>query len=108
MIRYASIALTVSFMIATSATAAEAGPIVIIDNFMFGPMDVTIPVGSAVTWVNHDDDPHTVAAVDKSFKSPPMDTNERYTRTFDKPGEYAYFCSLHPQMIGKIIVKPAG
>jgi plastocyanin len=107
MIRLASIALAMSFMLAAGAGAAD-NPTVAISNFMYGPMDVVIPVGGTVTWVNHDDDPHTVAAVDKSFKSPPLDTNERYTRTFDKPGEYAYFCSLHPQMIGKIIVKPAG
>jgi plastocyanin len=110
MIRLAFTALAMTFMIATGsgATAAEAGPIVAIDNFMFGPMTVTIPAGGTVTWVNHDDDPHTVSAVDKSFKSPALDTNQTYQRTFDRPGEYAYFCSLHPQMIGKIIVKPAG
>src|ERR1700744_2809847 len=99
MIRLAFIALTMTFLIATSASADTAtGQTVIIDSFMFGPMDITVPAGGTVTWVNHDDDPHTIAAVDKSFKSPPLDTDQAYTRTFDKPGEYAYFCSLHPQM----------
>jgi plastocyanin len=109
MSRVTCAALAMTFMIAASAAAATpAGPTVAIDNFMFGPMDVTIAAGATVTWVNHDDDPHTVSAVDKSFKSPALDSNQTYSRTFDKPGEYAYFCSLHPQMIGKIIVKPAG
>lgn len=99
-----------SFALALSlATApAPAGPIIDITDFMFGPMPVTIPAGGSVTWINHDDDPHTVFAADKSFKSPPLDTGQTYSKTFDKPGEYAYYCSLHPQMIGKIIVKPAG
>jgi plastocyanin len=89
------------------AQAAAAGPTVNIDNFVFGPEAITVPVGSTVTWVNRDDIPHTVVANDKSFKSKVMDTDERFSFTFTKPGEFGYFCSLHPHMVGKVIVKAA-
>jgi plastocyanin len=87
--------------------AAAAGPTVNIDNFVFGPEALTVTVGTTVTWVNRDDIPHTVVANDKSFKSKVMDTDERFSFTFTKPGEFGYFCSLHPHMVGKVIVKTA-
>ena len=76
-----------------------------IDNFSFAPMDVTIPVGSQVTWVNKDDVPHTVVSVDHQFKSKALDTDEKFSFTFPNPGIYEYFCSVHPKMVGKIVVK---
>ena len=85
--------------------AAAAGPTIKIDNFVFGPEALTVSVGTTVTWINQDDIPHTVVANDKSFKSKVMDTDERFSFTFTKPGEYGYFCSLHPHMVGKVIVK---
>jgi plastocyanin len=60
--------------------------------------------GTTVTWTNADDDPHTVTANDKSFHSVALDTDNKYSFTFTRPGEFAYFCSLHPHMTGKIIV----
>ena len=85
--------------------AAAAGPTIKIDNFVFGPEALTVSVGTTVTWINQDDIPHTVVANDKTFKSKVMDTDERFSFTFTKPGEYGYFCSLHPHMVGKVIVK---
>jgi plastocyanin len=85
--------------------AASAGPTVKIDNFVFGPEALTVTVGTTVTWINQDDIPHTVVASDKSFKSKVLDSDERFSFTFTKPGEYGYFCSLHPHMVGKVIVK---
>ena len=58
-----------------------------------------------MTWVNGDDIPHTVVAQNKRFRSKALDTDDRYTFTFQAPGEYAYFCSLHPHMTGKVVVK---
>ena len=78
---------------------------VTIDNFVFEPARVTVKVGTTVKWSNHDDIPHTVAAKDRSFKSKVMDTDESYSFTFTTPGEYAYFCSLHPHMTGTIVVE---
>ncbi|WP_433769807.1 cupredoxin domain-containing protein [Pseudomonas putida] len=77
-----------------------------IKEFMFGPKDLTIAPGTRVTWVNDDEIPHTVAETHKLFRSAALDTGDSYSWVFNTPGEFEYFCSLHPQMIGKIIVGP--
>jgi plastocyanin len=61
--------------------------------------------GTTVTWINDDDIPHTVVANDKSFRSPVLDTGDRFSFTFAKAGQFGYFCSLHPHMTGKIVAK---
>ena len=76
-----------------------------VDNFTFGPATLTVPVNSTVTWVNKDDLPHVIASNDGVFKSKALDTEDEYSFTFSKPGTYAYFCSIHPKMVGTIIVK---
>jgi len=76
-----------------------------IDNFSFGPAAITVSVGTTVTWINRDDIPHTVVSTDKVFKSKVLDTDERFSFTFTKPGEYPYFCSIHPKMTGKVVVQ---
>lgn len=90
---------------AAPAPATASAPVVTIGNFTFGPMTLTVPVGAQVTWVNDDDVPHTVVATDGTFRSHPIDSEERFSFTFTKPGVYSYFCSLHPRMVGKVIVK---
>jgi len=85
--------------------AATAPAVVKIGNFTFGPEVLTVAPGTTVTWVNEDDIPHTVAASDKSFRSKVMDTDDRFSMTFAKPGTYEYFCSIHPHMTGKVVVK---
>lgn len=75
-----------------------------IKEFMFGPKDLNVPVGTKVTWVNDDQIPHTVAETHKVFRSGALDTNDSFSWVFNTPGEYEYFCALHPQMIGKIVV----
>ena len=85
-------------------TATQAST-VSIDNFTFGPQTLTVKAGTTVTWTNNDDIPHTVRAVDGSFHSKAMDTDDSYSFTFAKPGVYSYFCSVHPKMVGKVIVK---
>ncbi len=88
-----------------AAPASSAQAQVRIGNFTFSPAEITIAPGTALTWVNGDDIPHTVAAANKSFRSKAMDTDQTYSFTFTTPGIYDYFCSLHPQMRGKVIVK---
>ena len=91
---------------AHAAQAPAAVPATVkIDNFVFGPAALTVPVGTTVTWVNQDDIPHNIVADDKSFRSKVLDTDEKFSFTFTKPGEYGYFCGLHPHMTGKVIVK---
>lgn len=74
-----------------------------IDNFSLTPTTLTIPVGTKVTWINHDDVPHIVMNTDKSFVSPVLDTDERFSHTFTTTGTYVYYYSIHPKMTAKII-----
>ena len=92
--------------VALTAHAAPAPITITIDNFTFNPATMVIPVGTTVTWINQDDVPHTAVADDhKTFRSKPLDTDDRYSFTFATPGVYPYFCSIHPHMTAKIIVK---
>jgi plastocyanin len=78
---------------------------VMIDNFSFSPSTITVPAGTTIQWTNHDDIPHTVVSDDKTFKSKVLDTDEKFTYTFTKPGTYTYFCSIHPKMTAKVVVQ---
>ena len=84
-------------------TAANAA--VKIDNFVFGPQTITVPVGTTVTWTNSDDIPHTAVSTDGVFKSKVMDTDEKFSYTFTKAGTYSYYFSVHPKMTGKVVVQ---
>jgi len=93
----------------TSITANDqpsaANAEVKIDNFSFAPETLTVPVGTTVTWTNRDDIPHTVVSTDGVFKSKVRDTDEKFSYTFAKAGTYAYYCSVHPKMTGKVVVQ---
>jgi plastocyanin len=93
---------------AAAVMAAAAPTAVQIDNFNFTPPTLVVVPGTTVTWTNGDDDVHTVVEKDRKFKSAALDTNDTFSQTFTAPGEYEYFCSLHPRMVGKIVVKPEG
>jgi plastocyanin len=92
--------------LAASAEQAQASSVEVkIDNFSFGPATLTVAAGTTVTWTNRDDIPHTVVSDDKVFKSKVLDTDEKFSFTFTKPGTYPYFCSIHPKMTGKVVVQ---
>ena len=81
-------------------------PEVVIENFSFSPQTFTLPAGATVTWTNRDSMPHTVTSTDKRFpKSPVLKPGQSYSNNFAAAGTYSYFCSIHPRMTGKIIVK---
>ncbi|MEP9357498.1 cupredoxin family copper-binding protein [Sphingomonas sp. KR3-1] len=92
-----------------SVTAAAIAPApavqVAIKGFAFTPQVLTVAIGTTVTWTNADEDPHTVTATDRSFHSAALDTGGKFSYTFTRAGEFAYFCQLHPHMTGKVIVK---
>lgn len=90
------------------ATKAATPMIIVIKDFAFSPSNVTVEPGTTVTWVNKDESPHTVTGKGKVFRSTALDTNDRFSYRFAQPGEFTYYCTLHPMMVGKIIVKPAG
>ena len=96
-------------LIALGPTLVRAGPppvTVKIDNFAFDSQTITVAPGATVTWINDDDAPHTVVADDgKSFRSKTLDTGDKFSFTFTTAGTYGYFCSVHPHMTGKVVVK---
>src|SRR5450432_2218255 len=87
----------------TTAPAAQVS----IDKFNFSPETLTVAAGTKVTWINHDDIPHTATSSVKPrlFNSGALDTDQQFTFEFSTPGVYEYFCAIHPHMTGKIIVK---
>jgi plastocyanin len=89
---------------ATGSAAPVAGDAVSIDNFAFVPATLTVPAGSTVTWTNHDEEPHTVAASDGSFHSPGMGSQATYSHTFPTAGRFDYVCSIHPFMHATVVV----
>ena len=78
---------------------------VTIDNFTFSPAEVSVPVGTTLVWVNHDDVPHTVVELSRQFSSPALDTDVQYVHAFTAAGTYDYVCGIHPHMTGRVAVK---
>lgn len=95
--------LALSGLLASASTWAQDIQIDI-KEFMYSPKDLTVAVGTKVTWVNDDQVPHTVVEVNKVFRSGALDTNDSFSYTFLIPGTFEYFCILHPQMIGSVRV----
>jgi plastocyanin len=92
---------------AQEATPVAAAAQVVIDNFTFNPPQLTVAVGTKVTWVNRDDVPHTATSTSKprNIDSGTLDTDDKFSHLFTAPGTYEYFCAVHPKMIARIIVK---
>ncbi|MEE3506878.1 MULTISPECIES: cupredoxin domain-containing protein [unclassified Pseudomonas] len=100
--KYAQI-LALSGLLTSASTWAQDIQIDI-KEFMYSPKELTVAVGTKVTWVNDDQVPHTVAEVNKVFRSGALDTGDSFSYTFLIPGTFEYFCVLHPQMIGRVRV----
>jgi plastocyanin len=86
-------------------SASTDSTIVMAKDFMFAPTSLKITAGSTVTWTNRDDEPHTVVSDSGLFRSAALDTNESFSFRFVKSGTYHYACSIHPRMVGTIIVQ---
>jgi plastocyanin len=90
----------------SSSSAAPPDPAqIVIKEFMFRPNSLTLKAGSTVTWVNMDDEPHSVVSDTGLFRSGAVDTNETFSFKFDKPGTYHFTCAIHPRMVGTIVVE---
>jgi amicyanin len=76
------------------------------DHNAFIPSEITIVPGTTVTWVNKEAMPHTVVDVNKGFRSKTLAKDAQFSFTFTAAGDYDYLCSIHPNMKGKVIVKP--
>ncbi|POZ63667.1 cupredoxin domain-containing protein [Chromobacterium alticapitis] len=97
--------LLAASLLASVVWAGGAERVVDISKFAFSPKELTVAPGTRVTWVNHDEIPHTVSTRDKAFGSKALDTDDHYERVFDKEGDYAYFCAVHPYMTGVVHVR---
>src|SRR5437879_564598 len=104
----AALAALLSALIVTVSSTDAATPAPSIDvsiaKFAYGPQDITIAPGTTVTWINHDEAPHTVTSTDKSFASKGLDTDDKYQHTFASEGDFAYICTVHPFMTGMVHV----
>jgi plastocyanin len=97
-------ALLLALALGLPGAAQAANLDVKIDNFTFGPQKLTVKLGDTVTWTNEDDIPHTMVSIGR-FRSAAIDTGEKFSFTFTKVGAFEYFCGLHPQMQGTIVVE---
>jgi len=95
--------------LAEEANNAGAGPVatVTMDHNTFIPGEITVVPGTTVTWVNKEGMPHTVVDTNKGFRSKTLAKDASFSFTFATAGDYDYLCSIHPNMKGKVIVKPA-
>ena len=98
------LSLMAAAVAASIADGADANTIVIKD-FDFAPMTLTVKAGTTVTWKNEDGEPHTVTSDTGLFRSGGLDQDDAFSFKFDNPGVYKYVCSIHPKMVGKIIVQ---
>ena len=89
-----------------TAAGTDAASQVMIDNFAYSPVPLTVKAGTTVTWINHDDIPHTVDSTQGKFKSAALDTDDKFEFKFSEAGEYPFYCRIHPKMTGKIVVQP--
>ncbi len=102
----AFVALFLTGILRPGNSQAEAAPNTIeISNFSFAPAVLTVPVGTTVTWVNDDDEPHTVVESDTLFKSHALDTGDKFSFTFTTAGKFQYFCTIHAHMVGTVVVE---
>jgi plastocyanin len=94
-----------AFVLPAWSQTVSAGAISI-NNFAFKPQNLTVKAGTTVTWTNKDADAHGIASSNNAFaRSKALDTNDGYSFTFTTPGTYQYFCYIHPQMTGTIVVE---
>jgi plastocyanin len=89
----------------SSSASSDVSETIVVKDFMFQPTSSTVKAGTTVTWLNRDDEPHTVVSDNGLFRSAAMDTNESFSFEFDQPGTYHFVCSIHPSMVGTIVVQ---
>ncbi len=86
-------------------TAGSTAESVAVRDFAYAPGNLQVPVGATVTWTNYDDAPHTATAKSGSWDTGILNKNEKNAITFDTPGEYEYYCKVHPDMIARLTVQ---
>ena len=103
--RRALVGIGVMALLIGAHALAATPPTIGIKQFKYGPPILSVPVGTTVTWVNHDEEPHTVTSGTGAFSSAGLVNEDTFVQTFTKPGTYPYYCAIHPYMKGTLIVK---
>jgi plastocyanin len=103
-VRWLRIVIAAVIVVNGVGPGSAAGPVMVeINYFAFAPQNIAVPKGATVRWVNRDSTPHGVA-VDGQFESPVIAVDETFDWTFDRPGVFAYVCTVHPGMAGTVTV----
>jgi plastocyanin len=76
-----------------------------IRDFAFSPGNLQVPAGASVTWTNYDDAPHTATATDRSWDTGILNDGQKKSLTFEKAGDYTYYCAVHPSMQARLVVR---
>jgi plastocyanin len=106
MIRLTLVAAALALTLAAASLVGAAAPArVDIKDFKYGPARLTVAAGTRVTWTNHDEEPHTITSASGAFSSTGLSHDDTFSQTFTRPGTYAYFCALHPQMKATVVVR---
>ena len=90
--------------------ASVSGNTITIKNFAFTPQTMTVKTGSIVRWENKDSSPHRIIFIDKDGQDTILDSSvlsstQAWSQIFYKPGTYSYYCKIHPDMTGTVIVE---
>jgi plastocyanin len=103
--RMMTFAAAVALVVFTTGAEAQTSSTVTMDNYEFMPAEMTVAPGTPVTWTNKQtDDVHSTVSNDGLWDSDTLDTGKSFTFTFTDPGDYAYYCSQHPDMQGVVHV----
>jgi plastocyanin len=97
--------LIAAFYTGVASADETSPPQIVMKDFMFAPMSLTVKAGTTVMWANKDDEPHTVVSDSGLFRSGAIDTDGTFSFRFDRPGTYHFVCSIHPRMVGTVVVQ---
>jgi plastocyanin len=103
--RWAALGALLAVAAISGAATSDPGAQVAIRNFSFAPASIEVRAGETITWVNGDDEIHTITSNQGLFTSPGLEDEQRFSYRFEKPGTYEYRCALHPQMKGTVVVR---
>ena len=104
-VRSGTTAVAALVLMVGAATAAGKDYTVTIEGMQFNPQELTVHRGDRILWVNKDLFPHTATAAAKAFDSGSIASDASWSYVASKSGDYAYGCTFHPTMKGKITVQ---
>lgn len=73
-------------------------------NYAFQPANLQVKVGTTITWTNQDNAPHSVTFKNGMKDSGLLSQGQSFSYTFNTPGTYQYYCTVHPYMVATVTV----